>query len=269
MKYKPILKLLILPALAATASMPVHATDIWYDLSSPTGNQGDSHVYGAGMFSLPISGWMTASAPWVASNLRSGSWDPLSATATGVFGKFEGVGSDETGLGMTSDPNSGQHEIWAQKTAPQPGSGALQFGFVSLDVRGIEANYPLLKYLQLEIGSSQPHEYFTIWGSNNQSTGNATFLEAGVGTAQNGQVGPFNAPNSWNTFDYLWVGAVIDPNHPSITDHSNVLLDAFVGFKDSPPIIPPGPPGTVPEPGSFVLAGSGLLAALLFLRKRR
>lgn len=86
-------------------------TYVQYDLSTPHGDLGSSsHIYVSLGYSLPIYGFETNVAP----DLIGGTWNAASSAATNLFGKYSSGDPGETGLGMTADPNSGQHEIWAQ-----------------------------------------------------------------------------------------------------------------------------------------------------------
>lgn len=228
----------------SVAALANSVTVVDYDLSHPTGNIGNSHVYGSLGYNLPIYGIETNTAP----NFVGGNWNISSDHgATALFGKVTPGDPGETGLGMNNDPNNNQ-EIWDNPTAP------FHFGLVVMDVSQLEAN-PNLLYFQMQIGSSQqPNELYTIWGSTDANPWSATLLLTGVGNVD-AQSGFFDVPN-YRDYRYIWVGAEIKPG--SNNDHSNVLVDSKIAFSNTP----------VPEPSTFALLGSGLITAGFSLRKR-
>jgi PEP-CTERM motif len=225
-------------------------------------------VYGSTPYLLPIYGVTTNTAPNLnvfnssTSSWGSGTWSPTSIGNTNLYGKQEGGG--ETGLGVVADP-LGENEEFQNNS---PGAGNPHYGFLILNIANVKS-IPNLNYFQLAIGSAQGGELFTIWGSNNSScsgagtssascssAGSATLLYSGGGNA--GAVnGPFDVPN-WQNYNYIWVGAAINPT--SSNTQSNILLDADISFSSTPA-------GT-PEPATLALAGSSLIGLAFYLRKR-
>lgn len=221
-------------------------TYVQYNLSNPQGDLGtSSYTYTSQGYNLPIFGFQTNVAP----DLVNGVWNVSSSVGANLFGKYSSGDPSETGLGLTADP-TGDHEIWMMA---KPSNNYYQYGFVVLDTSQLQSN-PNLLYLQLDIGSAQTHEWFTIWGSNDPHELSGTLLMEGQG-GSNSQSGYFDVPN-YKNYRYIWVGATIEPG--SGDDHSNVVLEADVAFTNSP----------VPEPGTLGLAGSGVLTVFAFLRKR-
>ena len=184
----------------------------------------------------------------------AGTWDIGSHhNATDLYGKYKPSEPGETGLGMNSDPNKKEHEIW-----DYPGSH-YQFGFLVMDLSHLEANI-LLREFQLGIQSAQsPDELYTVWGSTYSDPWSATLLDTGVGD-HNGVMDFFPIVDFYR-YRYIWVGAEIRPG--SQINHSDVLVDAKLTFNNAPP-----PPPPIPEPSTFALLGSGLLTAGFSLRKR-
>ncbi|MEO8727286.1 MAG: PEP-CTERM sorting domain-containing protein [Acidobacteriaceae bacterium] len=240
-----------LAALTMTISITALASTVTivdYNLSHPTGKLGHSHVYGAPGRELTISGYRTNIMP----DFLAGTWDiGRHHNATNLYGKYKPNEPGETGLGMNSDPNKNEHEIW-----DYPGSH-YQFGFLVMDLSHLEANTSLRDF-QLGIQSAQaPNELYTVWGSTYSDPWSATLLDTGVG-GQHGESGLFSVPDFYR-YRYIWVGAEIKPG--SDANHSDVLVDSVLTFNNAPP-----PP--VPEPSTFALLGSGLLSAGFSLRKR-
>ena len=222
-------------------------TYVQYDLSNPQGDLGSSsHTYTSQGYNLPIYGFQTNVAP----DLTNGVWNVSTSTGANLFGKYSAGDPSETGLGLTPDPNSGQHEIWAQANSS---NDYYQYGFVVLDTSQLQANKNLL-YLQLNVGSAQTNEWFTIWGSNDPNELSGTLLMVGQGGSDSTS-GYFDVP-SYQNYKYIWVGATIKPG--SGDDHSNVVLESQVAFTDTP----------VPEPGSLALFGSGILGITGVVRRK-
>jgi hypothetical protein len=78
---------------------PAHANTVW-DFSTPTGDQGLTHVYTGN----DLTSQITASAFGPA----TGCTPTSTGTCPHLFGK--NLGSDELGLGLTNDP-TGENEI--------------------------------------------------------------------------------------------------------------------------------------------------------------
>jgi len=224
--------------------------------------------YGASPYLLPIYGVTTNTAPNLnvfdpsAQSWGSGSWSPSSVANTNLYGKQGGGG--ETGLGIAADP-TGDYEQFAN-SGNNP-----SYGFLILNVQNL-LNIPGLTYLQLQIGSAQSGELYTIWGSNNSScsgagttsatctsAGSATLLMSGPGVGNSAVAGPFDVPN-WGSYNYIWVGAQVNPN-TNANGQANILLDASISFTDTPV-------GGTPEPATLALAGSSLIGLAFYLRRR-
>jgi PEP-CTERM motif len=232
-------------ALALSASASV--TYVSYNMDTPGGALGLSQTYGTGIYQITAYGWKTNDAPVITGTLggASGSWNVNTVYQSHLYGK-QGEGPVEDGLGMSADPD-GDNEDW-----DQPGS-AYQWGFVQLDVRNIEQISNLL-YFQVQIGSAQTHEWFTIWGSNDATPGSATLLmEGSAGTSA--QTPFFDIPG-WSNYSYIWFGSILEPG--SNDDHSDTLINSDLAFTQYP----------VPEPGTLGMVGSGVLSVAFGLRKR-
>jgi hypothetical protein len=231
-------------------SLLAHAdvTYVNYNLSVPTGDLGSSqHTYGGNPYALPISGFATNVAPNINFNNNTGTWNVTSSVASNLYGKVTNNDPGETGLGMTADPD-GDNEMWHQ-----PGNSQYDWGFVKVDVSNILANQNLL-YFHMAIGSAQAHEWYTIWGSTAADPNNATLLKIGAG-GNNAQSPWFDVPN-FRDYQYIWVGAVIDPN--SNVDHSDITLESEIAFSQDP----------IPEPGTLALLGSGVIGMAGLLRRK-
>lgn len=230
-------------SLAASASV----TYVSYQMDTPGGALGFSQTYGTGIYQLTAFGWKTNDAPVITGTLNNatGSWNIANVMQSHLYGK-QGGGPVEDGLGMSADPD-GDNEDWNQ-----PGA-AYEWGFVQLDVSKIEL-IPNLLYFQVQIGSAQDHEWFTIWGSNDTTPGFATLLMEGKGYP-NAQTQFFDVPN-WNSYHYIWFGSIIEPG--ANVDHSDTLINSDLAFDQYP----------VPEPGTLGMMGSGLLSLAVGLRRR-
>ncbi len=251
MKRKATSSMFLLAAMVIlTMSLPAVAnvTTVNYQMDTPGGALGLSQTYGTGIYQITAYGWKTNDAPVITGTLgnATGTWDASNAVASHLYGK-QGEGPVEDGLGMASDPD-GDNENW-----DQPGS-AYQWGFTELDVRNIKLISNLL-YFQVQIGSAQEHEWFTIWGSNDATPGSAVLLKEGsAGTSA--QTPFFDIPN-WRSYDYIWFGSIIEPG--SNDDHADTLINSDLAFSQF---------SATPEPGTLCMLGSGLVALSFSLRKR-
>ena len=122
-------------AILGSIAAPAGATTITWDLSSPTGNLGNTHTYTSGAYSIVAKGFNNNNAmnPWATADL---------------YGKHDG--GDENGLGINSDP-TGEHEIYKGT-------------YVQIDVT--QPFSQGFKTYQFEMGSSTQGEQWTVYGSN-------------------------------------------------------------------------------------------------------
>ena len=243
--YRLLLGAIAILALASAASANV--TYVSYQMDTPSGPIGFSQTYGTGIYQITAFGWKTNNAPSITGTLNNatGSWNITNALASHLYGKAN-QGPGENGLGMNADPD-GDHEEWNQPGAPY------EWGFVQLDVSNIEKITNLL-YFQVQIGSSQAHEWFTIWGSNDATPGFATLLVEGK-AGPSAQTPFFDIPN-WNSYHYIWFGSIIEPG--ANVDHADTLLDSELAFSQYP----------VPEPGTLAMFGSGIVGLAGVLRRK-
>ncbi len=233
-----------------TMSFPAFAgvTTVNYQMDTPAGQLGTSQTYGSGIYQITAYGYETNDSPVITGllNNATGTWSASNSVATNLYGK-QGEGPVEDGLGMAADPD-GDKENWDQPNA------AYQWGFTVLDVRNIETISNLL-YFQVQIGSAQTHEWFTIWGSNDATPGSATLLLEGKAGAT-AQTPFFDIPD-WRSYKYIWFGSIIEPG--SQVNHADTLLNTDLAFSQF---------ATTPEPGTLAMLGSGLLSIAFTLRKR-
>jgi hypothetical protein len=130
----------VLCAMVGTA--PARATTITWDLSSPTGNLGNTHTYTSGAYSIVAKGFDNNNSmnPWQTADL---------------YGKNDG--GDESGLGINSDP-TGDHEIYTGTYVQIDVTQPFALGF---------------KTYQFEMGSSTAGEQWTVFGSDSALPGGA------------------------------------------------------------------------------------------------
>jgi len=252
--YWLLLGVISIMALASVASASV--TAVYYDLSQPTGNRGPSYTYGTSPYQLPIYGFMSNVAQ---PTTLGATWTPGGATAN-LYGKVTNGDPSETGLGMTQDPLSGQHEIWDFPGA----NGVDQYGFVVIDTYNIQQN-PNLLYFHIQIGSAQQHEWWSIYTSSGLpgTSGGVGTLTQLAGLTSGSQTPFFTVPgwSSSASSRYVWIGAIIEPG--SGNDHSNIVLDSTVAFNNNGNGLPP-----VPEPGTLAMLGTGVIGLAGALRRK-
>lgn len=239
--------LMLLAVALLAICLPASATVnyYWYNLSSPVGNVPSPHSYGANPYLLPVSGFQTNDLP----DISGGTWNIGSYASTGLYGKVTNGNPGETGLGVQGDP-TGDHEEWFNPT------GTYKEGFVMFDVSNLQAN-PNLLYFYLQIGSSQTHEGYDIWGSNPGSQFSGTLLAKGEANEPSAITPFFQVPN-WRSYQYIWVGSY---RTDGANDQANILVDSKIAFSSNP-----NPP--IPEPGTLLMLGSGLVSLSYAGRKR-
>lgn len=165
--------------------------------------------------------------------------------------------ASETGLGFTSDPLSGENEIFYLNTATNQNALALvQIGVGPLSGKAGD--------VYLQVGSAQQGEGFQIWGSNTavtnlSSAGNLVLLQSAA---------PNNPSNGLTTVDLNAVAGgvgfskyayyyVSSDRYSGSSTETNVVLSAAAFV-----------PTATPEPTSIVLFGTAL-AGLAVARRRR
>jgi hypothetical protein len=132
---------------------------------------------------------------------------PPMAPNSDLWAKFNGnnLGADETGLGIASPNNQGNHEI-------EPNN------FVQLDLTGFPPN---AQFIDLTISSLQTNETATVWGSS--MVGEPGVLLASF-------TGPGSGGAAVDTFHYdlssgLYVSVSANPNQASPND--NLIQSGF------------------------------------------
>ena len=135
------------------------------NFGTPTGNQGTTHTYTDGSFSVQATGY--------ASN---------GGSTTALYGKNNG--GDESGLGLAADP-SNQDEIYRN-------------AFVQLDVSGLIGNVSAVSFL---MGSTTQGEEWSVYGSN--TAGSYSLADLVVGGLNDEGVwhSLFSAPG-WGTYQF-------------------------------------------------------------------
>jgi hypothetical protein len=210
-------------------STPAQANTVW-DFSTPTGDQGLTHIYTGD----DLTSQITASAFGPA----TGCTPTSTGTCPHLFGK--NLGSDELGLGLTNDP-SGENEITTTS-------------FIQLDLSKLVLTSSTISFSANSVTNGETvvvigTQIAGTLGSGTIPGGSSVFSCTILGPG-NGCEGTFNIDNA-GSFKFLDVTAS--------EDASNVLLHTVDAAAVPGPIAGAGLPG-------LILASGGLLA---LARRRR
>ncbi len=212
------MKNLLLNTLLTTtlaAALPVGAGTIPLYFSSPSGTLGVSQSYVGGGITITARGYSGLNAPGSA------------GTPVALFGKI--AGADETGLGIAAGAD---REILGNY-------------FIQLDFSDLK-NKVINPAAQMRIGSVQPGESYSIYGSNSKGVAGTLLIDNGTLDDK------FFAVPNLNRYSFYSVSA----------PKGNVLLDAVS-------VSGPSGPSPVPEPGTLMLFAGTALTSIGFSRRLR
>lgn len=220
-------RLLLSTVLAFGLAAPAYAISINWDFGQHPGAIGTTQGFSADGETLTARGFTAGDSP------------------TALFSKQGG--GDENGLGLQNDP-TGENEI------------SLNHGFVQLNLDGPLADH--VSNFTFSMGSTTQGEGWGVWGSNDASPFDMTFLIQSIGENDEA-VHTLQAGYDNYNFFYLGGFANAPPSEGGCQDGcgANVLLHSFGGELAASP---------VPEPSTWLLGltGFGLVAALGWKRKR-